>query len=60
MDPKVDVASIVHASLRSLIEKIEREHGLRINSMSVDWTIVESASARPKGLLRSITIETTS
>lgn len=58
--PSVTVAieRAVHDGLRELIQALELAHGIRVNSVNVEWIDVSSLS-EPRFVVRDMAITTT-
>ena len=54
---RVAVESLAHDALSQLIQRIEAEHGLIVNKLSVEW-LDTSTMDRPSAKVVSLTIET--
>lgn len=57
---EIDVAieRVVHDTLRHAIQKISNEHGLQLQSLSVEWTDVSTYADGSRFLVRTLHTET--
>jgi hypothetical protein len=59
LEIKVAVEAMVHRAVRTVLQEVERDYGLRVNSIHVEWVDISNME-KSSALISSLGMHTTS